>query len=120
MQYYVNTNSNLSYTTYHSNHNKALQSVRTGSTTVHTFETISGLRLALYTSNDVPSSNTSERTEYAETIFARDVLRHVYANLWVECVIRSPMYVGSGGIDVKTTTFERDLDSYLSALPWFR
>ena len=87
---------------------------------MHTYETISGLRLALYTSNDVPSSKTSERTDYSETTFARDALRHVYANLWVECVMRSPMFVGNKDIDVKSTTFERELDSYLSSLPWFR
>ena len=87
---------------------------------MHTYETMSGLRLALYTSNDVPSSKTSERTDYSETTFARDALSHIYANLWVECVIRSPMYVGGSNIDLKSTTFERELDSYLSSLPWFR
>ena len=97
----------------------ALQAVRTGSSTVHTFETMGGLRLALYTSNDVPTSQTSERREYMDNIFARDVLRNIYSNIWVECVVRSPMY-SPGEIDVKSTTFERELDSYLSSLPWFR
>lgn len=100
---------------------RSLQSVKTGSTTVHTFETMSGLYFALYTSNDVPATNTSERSDYSETTFARDVLRHVYSNLWVECVIRSPMHVpGAADIDVNATTFEKELDSYLSSLPWFR
>ena len=82
---------------------------------------MSGLYFALYTSNDGPATNTSERSDYSETTFARDVLRHVYSNLWVECVIRSPMHVpGAADIDVNATTFEKELDSYLSSLPWFR
>ena len=119
---------------------------------------MSGLRFALYTSNDVATSKLSERggaTDYytaitsgtnnynstasssggaignaatafsspESTTFARDVLVHVYSNIWVECVVRSPLYVGHGGNAlmecIKSTTFEKELDSYLSSLPWF-
>lgn len=101
----------------------ALHAVKTGATTVHTYETMSGLQFALYTSNDVLTTKTSERMDYtsSETIFARDALRHIYSNVWVECVIRSPMYVpGNANIDVTSTTFENELDAYLKSLPWFQ
>uniref|UniRef100_A0A7S3PUX2 Trafficking protein particle complex subunit n=1 Tax=Chaetoceros debilis TaxID=122233 RepID=A0A7S3PUX2_9STRA len=134
----------------------SLESVKTKTTTGHCFETLNGLRFVLYTSNNVltsaASSTTSSSTlssvsspsnpDYSENIYARDVLRHIYSNIWVECVIRSPMYCptsgfsmsvdkesGSGGdgtdvgkshFSVSSTNFETELNSYLSSLPWFR
>lgn len=136
----------------------SLECVKTKTTTGHCFETLNGLRFVLYTSNDVLTSAASStttssatlssvssqnNTEYNENIYARDVLRHIYSNIWVECVIRSPMYCpisgismsidkenGSGGgndndvgkseFNVSSTNFEKELNSYLSSLPWFR
>lgn len=165
----------------------ALQSIQTASATVHTYETLSGLRFALYTSNDVPTCKLSDTTaisasavsaggtnyysptptpppgsnstasttsgnamltassstpytttynsnnhqstssmlESNTTIFGRDALVHIYSNIWVECVVRSPLYVGNSGGDalmecIKSTTFEKELDVYISSLPWFQ
>lgn len=153
---------------------KSLQSIKTSSATVHTYETLSGLRFALYTSNDVPSCKLSEQqsdyyssgiggiggamplsstaagnltgssstganavttssnnTFVSGSIFGRDALIHIYSNIWVECVVRSPLYSinvggssGGGGADglmecIKSTTFEKELDSYLSSLSWY-
>lgn len=128
--------------------NTALQSIQTASATVHTYETLSGLRFALYTSNDVPTCKLSERTVRgavdtmltsssataaaaatssaleSKTSFGRDALVHIYSNIWVECVVRSPMYVGNSGDAmvecIKSTSFEKELDSYLSSLYWFQ
>ncbi len=102
----------------------ALHSVQTGAATLHSFETMTGLRFALYTSNDVPSSKTSTRpTKYdSDTTTARDALRHIYAKIWVESVVRSPLY-SSKSLDshvVGSTTFEKNLDDYITALPWAR
>lgn len=127
---------------------KSLQSIQTASATVHTYETLSGLRFALYTSNDVPTCKLSERTVRgavdtmltsssataaaaatssaleSKTSFGRDALVHIYSNIWVECVVRSPMYVGNSGDAmvecIKSTSFEKELDSYLSSLYWFQ
>ena len=104
----------------------ALYSVQTGAATIHSFETLSGLRFALYTSNDVPSTKSSTRPskyEYAETTSARDALRHIYSKVWVECVVRSPLYNSKEMLAsdvVRSTIFEKKLDEYISSLPWSR
>eukprot|EP00545_Synedropsis_sp_CCMP1620_P012728 CAMPEP_0119009340 /NCGR_PEP_ID=MMETSP1176-20130426/4298_1 /TAXON_ID=265551 /ORGANISM="Synedropsis recta cf, Strain CCMP1620" /LENGTH=156 /DNA_ID=CAMNT_0006961837 /DNA_START=72 /DNA_END=542 /DNA_ORIENTATION=- len=89
-----------------------LHSVRTGAGTLHNYETTSGLRFALYTTNISTSQNTS----------IRGALKHVYTDLWVECVIRSPLYVGSsqGNMNIASTNFEQKLDAYLSSMPWYK
>ncbi len=132
-----------------------LECVQTKSTKVHSYETLHGLRFAMYTSTDVQTSASSSRggrnsaslssssntndlygsSNSEEKVYARDVLRHVYAKIWVECVVRSPMYSPSAGISsgnsknisedkkafsVQSTNFEKELNTYLSSLPWFR
>lgn len=104
-----------------------MHSVQTGAATLHSFETRSGLRFALYTSNDVPSSKTSTRpTKYdSDVTSARDALRHIYSNVWVENVVRSPLYNSQqhNSMDedvVGSTLFEEKLDQYLLSLPWSR
>mmetsp|Transcript_22717 Transcript_22717/g.26328 ORF Transcript_22717/g.26328 Transcript_22717/m.26328 type:complete len:176 (-) Transcript_22717:146-673(-) len=106
------------------NKSSALHSVRTGAATLHSYETLSGLRFALYTSNNVPSSKgsaTSNKSEYSESISARDALKYIYSNIYVEYVIRSPLYTSNNGnFNVGSTTFEKNLDVYLASLPWYR
>lgn len=100
---------------------------------MHNYETVSGLRFALYTSNNVPKTSKRQRTaSSSDVISAREVLQHIYAELWVDCVVRSPMYKPQGRIpsetkedgagigSAQTATFEKRLDKYLSSLPWFR
>lgn len=101
----------------------ALNCVQIGAATLHSFETRSGLRFALYTSNDVPSTKQSTRpTKYDRgTTTARDALRHIYSNIWVENVVRSPLYNSQNLIEddiVSSTLFESKLDQYISSLPW--
>lgn len=99
----------------------ALHSVKTGSSTVHNFETLNGLRFTLYTSNDVPTTIDSTSPSDATVISARDVLKHIYSNIYVEQVVRSPLYTTDGkDFDINHTNFERDLDSYMKSIPWFR
>jgi len=123
----------------------SLQSVETGAATVHNYETISGLRFALYTSIDVPNSKKSSTTTTPATPkhsssddkkrYVHDTLRHIFSEIWVECVVRSPMYkpglilavgerqstkVGEEKFDIATTNFEKQLDQYLTSLSWFR
>mmetsp|Transcript_31008 Transcript_31008/g.41381 ORF Transcript_31008/g.41381 Transcript_31008/m.41381 type:complete len:179 (-) Transcript_31008:359-895(-) len=108
-----------------------LLSVRTGASTIHNYETLSGLRFAMYTNNDVTK-------KYPGATSVRDALRHIYTEIWMECVVRSPLYrpgelqaAGEGGnenggdslmgrFEVGSTNFESRLDVYLRAMPWFR
>ena len=105
--------------------NVALHSVQTGAATLHSYETLSGLRFALYTSNDVPTSKSSTRpskTEYSE-VTARDALRHIYSQIWVEYVVRSPLYNAKEVLasnTVSSTNFEIELDAYIRSLVWSR
>lgn len=85
-----------------------LHSVRTSAGTLHNYETISGMRFALYTNNN---------TEGSPSI--RTALKYIYTELWVELVVRSPLY-RVGEVDVKSTNFEQKLDAYLGSMPWFR
>jgi len=114
----------------------ALQSVRTGAGTLHCYETVSGLRIALYTNNN-PIMNTigarGPGGDSSKTSF-QTALKHIYSEIWVECVVRSPLYRpediqveplegrdnNAGRFDIKSTNFEGKLDAYLASMPWFR
>jgi hypothetical protein len=94
----------------------ALHSVRTGAGTLHNYETMSGLRFALYTTND--SSTTPSATTSASI---RSALQHVYTDIWVESVVRSPLYSKNDDeFDIAATNFEKKLDAYLITMQWFR
>lgn len=118
----------------------ALHSIRTGTSTVHNYDTLSGLRFALYTSNDVPHTAPSTNSSPLLSPSVSEALRYIYAEIWVECVVRSPLYRPGGlravdddnngegkvddkkggmSFDVGNTNFEAMLDAYLSSMPWF-
>ncbi|KAL9190722.1 hypothetical protein ACHAXT_000428 [Thalassiosira profunda] len=115
----------------------SLHSVKTGAGTLHCYETISGLRIALYTNNN-PIMNTigarATGADASRTAF-QTALKHIYSEIWVDCVVRSPLYRpediqveplegrdnnNSGRFDIKSTNFEAKLDAYLKSMPWFR
>ena len=109
-----------------------LQSVKTGACTLHVYETMSGMRLVLYTDNFTNVGN--EKSTSNET---RESLRYIYSNIWVEFVVRSPLYRpgdllavgekatksttdnGSNMFDIRSTEFEKRLDAYLTQKQWF-
>ena len=114
----------------------ALQSVKTGAGTLHCYETISGLRIALYTNNNPIMNTIGARgggVDPSKTAF-QTALKHIYSDIWVECVVRSPLYRpediqveplegrdnNAGRFDIKSTNFEATLDAYLMTMPWFR
>lgn len=116
-----------------------LHSIRTGASTLHNYETLSGLRFAMYTTNDVGDTGSSSRRSSAaaadSNASVRNALQHIYTELWVESVIKSPLYrpgemstvgqssSGSGGgdtFDIRSTNFEKKLDAFLQSMPWFR
>jgi len=88
---------------------KGLHTVRTGGSVLYNFETASGLKFALYTTSMPQSSDKA----------VREALNYVYNQLWMQCVIRSPLY---NPIDpnVSATNFEKTLDGYFSSQPWFK
>jgi len=85
-----------------------LHSVKTGASTLYNFETASGLRFALYVTNE--SSNVKS---------IRTALQHIYHELWIQCVIRSPLYTPTQP-NIEETNFEQMLDAFLSSQTWFR
>jgi hypothetical protein len=87
-----------------------LHSVKTAAGTLHNYETISGMRIALYADN---SSNDDTSPSI------RTALKYIYTELWVELVVRSPLYT-PGEMDIRSTNFEQKLDAYLGSMPWFR
>mmetsp|Transcript_33395 Transcript_33395/g.67398 ORF Transcript_33395/g.67398 Transcript_33395/m.67398 type:complete len:85 (-) Transcript_33395:1212-1466(-) len=84
----------------------------------------------MYTTNDVPntaSSNTDRRGSDIGGVSVRDALRYVYTDLWVESVVKSPLYrpgemseAAAKSFDIASTQFEKRLDAYLQSMPWFR
>ncbi|KAL3815442.1 hypothetical protein ACHAXA_009187, partial [Cyclostephanos tholiformis] len=116
----------------------ALHSVKTGAGTLHCYETISGLRIALYTNNNpvmntLPGGARAAGGEINSKTSFQTALKHIYSEIWVECVVRSPLYRPEdiqvdppegrvkfpGRFDIKCTNFELKLDEYLKSMPWF-
>mmetsp|Transcript_6793 Transcript_6793/g.9888 ORF Transcript_6793/g.9888 Transcript_6793/m.9888 type:complete len:177 (-) Transcript_6793:122-652(-) len=106
----------------------AVYSVRTGAATLHNYETRSGLRFAMYTNNDIQQTTGKGDGKFTSV---REALQHIYSEIWVEFVVRSPLYrpgelaassqsqKGIGKFDIRSTNFEQKLDAYLSSMPWF-
>ena len=107
-----------------------LQSVKTGRCTVHVYETMSGMRLVMYTDNFKQSDGNGNSA-------VRESLRYIYANIWVEYVVRSPLYrpgdllaVGDKGedlgssnkrrFDIHSTEFEKRLDALVTKQKWYK
>lgn len=86
----------------------SLHTIQTGASSLHVYETASGLRFCLYTT---PIDHQVSRK-------IRAALHHAYQDLWIQCVTRSPLYNPTSP-NVKETNFESSLDSFLQAQPWF-
>ena len=121
---------------------QALHSIQTGASTVHNYETLSGMRFALFTNNINQYFNSSGGSKKSlgsgsahgaskdENQSIREALRYIYSELWVENVVRSPLYrqnrLGSAhhgnkeSFDIRSTNFEKKLDAFLMSKPWFR
>jgi hypothetical protein len=87
-----------------------IHSVKTGASTLYSYETNSGLRFALYMSASSDSADASS---------IRSALSHVYNELWINCVARSPLY-NPISPNVQETSFEQNVDEYFSAQSWYR
>ena len=87
-----------------------IHSVKTGASTLYSYETNSGLRFALYMTADSDDS-------HAHNI--RSALSHVYNEIWIDSVTRSPLY-NPIAPNIAATSFEQNVDSYLSQQSWYR
>jgi hypothetical protein len=105
-----------------------LQLMRTGAATLHTYESASGHRLALYVTNHTNNSNnnggTSKSTVDApvsqqEAASIREALHYIYHDLWIQCVVRSPLYRPTAP-NVEATNFGGKLQVYLASQPWYK
>lgn len=85
--------------------------VQTSATTLYTFESNSGLRFALY------MTNSESNADYSKSV--RAALKHIYNDLWLNSVTRSPLYQPTAP-NVAATSFEQNLDSYLGSQSWFK
>lgn len=72
---------------------------------LHYFETPTGLRFVLTTSNDFKGVDVSK------------ALREIYDSVYVECVVKNPLY--TRGSEIKSELFLTKLDDYVRALPCF-
>ena len=72
---------------------------------LHYFETPSGLRFVLTTSNDFGSIDVVKN------------LREIYSDVYVEYAIKNPLY--RRGTEIKSKLFLSKLDSYVKDLPCF-
>jgi trafficking protein particle complex subunit 1 len=97
------------------NDDNALHTVQTGASTIHNYETNGGMRFAVYMTPS--SSSSSSLIQEGEAI--RKSLEHIYKELWVQCVTRSPLYRPTES-NIGATNFEQSLDDYLMAQAWFR
>mmetsp|Transcript_19193 Transcript_19193/g.39411 ORF Transcript_19193/g.39411 Transcript_19193/m.39411 type:complete len:227 (-) Transcript_19193:1287-1967(-) len=68
------------------------------------------------------SNNNRDGTSPAITKDIRSALKHIYENIWVTAVIRSPMYRPNenNSDSIKSTNFEAELDAYFKRKSWFR
>jgi len=102
-----------------------LHAVRTGASTLFNFETTSGLRFALYCTNqnagaiDYYSDAHSANQQQQQQVIIRNALKFIYNDLWIPFVTRSPLYSPTEP-DVYSTNFEQKLDAYFAEQPWFR
>jgi hypothetical protein len=87
-----------------------IQLIRTGAATLHTYETASGMRLALYVTDDPQGVHNNA---------IQKALQYIYHELWIQCVIRSPLYRPTAP-NVDETNFSAKLQVYLASQPWYK
>jgi trafficking protein particle complex subunit 1 len=99
---------------------RGLHSVSTGASTLFHFETNSGLRFSLYVTHVSTIEGASGATgALANSSAIRAALKYVADELWIQCVVRSPLYTPAAP-NVSDTNFEGQLDQYFKSQAWFR
>eukprot|EP00301_Raphidiophrys_heterophryoidea_P017455 c2745_g1_i1.p1 GENE.c2745_g1_i1~~c2745_g1_i1.p1 ORF type:complete len:159 (+),score=23.44 c2745_g1_i1:52-477(+) len=71
---------------------------------LHYFETLTGIRFVVNTDPNVPD--------------LRETLKHIYSNIFVEFVVKNPLYVLNSPIN-DCELFQSNLQKYVRSLPCF-
>jgi len=100
---------------------RGLHSVRTGASTLYSYETASGMRFALYATNDggKDGGDSGDKDDGERAQSVRKALSYIYNDLWITYVSRSPLYDPTSP-NVDDTNFEYKVVEYLEKFPWFK
>ncbi|TYZ60071.1 hypothetical protein PybrP1_008741 [[Pythium] brassicae (nom. inval.)] len=85
---------------------EGMQRYQTNTYTCHQYETPSGLRFVLLTDNQAGDLSA--------------VLRHIYAHIYVECVVNNPLSDVKRAKQITSQLFKVQLQNYIEGLPCFR
>lgn len=80
--------------------------VKTNNFTLHQFATASGLRFVLYTDLNVGNLRMN--------------LYHIYSMIFVECVVKSPLWSPLSQDRIDSPLFDKQLSTYVESLPCYR
>lgn len=89
--------------------NEKISVIKTTNAHLHMMETGSGMRFVIYTTACL-----------ANTVVDLQPALHYIYSLWVDVVVRSPLYDAEGGVDVSLTLFEPTLSGFLEKHPAYR
>lgn len=78
---------------------EGLHIIKTNSFTLHHYQSVTGLVFVLNTGNDIPDQYQT--------------LKHVYTNIYIEYVLRNPLYMFSIDSPIDSPLFEKKVDEYL-------
>mmetsp|Transcript_20820 Transcript_20820/g.30852 ORF Transcript_20820/g.30852 Transcript_20820/m.30852 type:complete len:146 (-) Transcript_20820:65-502(-) len=84
---------------------QGLQSYSTDAYTLNYYQTFSGLRFVLNTDNRAGDMNS--------------VLKHIFGDIFVELVVKHPLYDPRDGSRIKLPVFEEELERYVTSLSCF-
>ena len=75
---------------------------------LHCFETPTGLKFVMNTDN----------SDSVDMVNVQDVLCHIYSKLYVDYVVRNPLY--AMGAWINSELFGSELDTYVQQLPFYK
>ena len=80
-------------------HSEGIHMVKTDSYTLHHFQSASGMVFVLNTDVETPD--------------LYEALKHIYSNIYVECVTRNPLYSYSTDLPIDSPLFLSKVEEYL-------
>jgi len=101
---------------------EGLHTVKTNSFKLHHFQSLTGLTFAINTDPDASGNNFLHIYKSLGIIHRLDLytsLQHVYSNIFVDCVIRNPLYRYNPDETCECQLFEKRLEDYIKGLGAF-
>ena len=106
---------------------EGIHTVKTNSFTLHHFQSATGLTFILNSDPEVSGNHQSKQICFnimsKSMIIFVDLyqsLQHIYSQLFVECVVRNPLYRYNPNEACQCPLFERKLEEYVKALAAFQ